>query len=64
MDVTRERVRQLVESYGYTLEDFDEYASGKTLPALTIHDECVRLLGRLDETKLRAVHALLVGFVT
>ena len=64
MDISKARIRQLVESYGYSMQDFDEYAAGKPLPVLSIKDECFCLIDRLDETKLRAVHALLVGFVS
>ena len=63
MDISKARIRQLVECYGYTMQDFDEYTAGKPLPVLSIKDECFCLIDRLDETKLRAVHALLSGFV-
>jgi transcriptional regulator with XRE-family HTH domain len=64
MDVSRERLQHMIESYGYTVKDFDEYAEGKPLPVLCIKDECFCLIDRLDETKLRAVHALLVSFAS
>ena len=64
MNISAKRVRQLVECYGYKMEEFDEYVAGKPLPVLSIKDECFCLIDRLDETKLRAVHALLVGFVS
>lgn len=41
MDVSPDRVRQVVESYGYAMQDFNEYAGGKPLPTLSIKDECV-----------------------
>lgn len=64
MDMKPGRMRQIVESYGYTMEEFEEYAGGKPLPTLSIKDECFCLIERLDESKLRAVHALLVGFIS
>ena len=64
MDISPERLRQLVESYAYTMQDFDDYKGGKPLPVLSIKDECICLIDRLDETKLRAVHALLASFVS
>ena len=64
MEVSSDRVRQLVESYGYTMPEFEEYAGGRPLPTLSIKDECFCLIERLDETKLRAVHAMLVSFVS
>jgi transcriptional regulator with XRE-family HTH domain len=64
MDISPARLRQLVASYGYTMQEFEEFASGKPLPVLSIKDECFSLIDRLEEAKLRAVHALLVGFVS
>ena len=64
MDISTDRIRQLVENYGYTMQDFEEYTAGKPLPVLSIKDECYCLIDRLDETKLRAVHALLTGFIS
>lgn len=64
MDIKPERIRQLVESYAYTIQEFEEFAGGKPLPVLSIKDECFSLIDRLDDMKLRAVHAMLVSFVS
>lgn len=62
MDLSTERIRVLVESYGYSASEFEEFMSGKDIPILSIKEECFSLLEQLDETKLRAVHGMLVGF--
>jgi transcriptional regulator with XRE-family HTH domain len=64
MDISATRIAQLVESYGYTMQDFSEYLAGKPLPMLSIKAECVGLLDRIDDTKLKAVHAVLTSFVS
>ncbi len=64
MDLQLDRVCLLVACYGYTMPEFEEYVRGKPLPVLSLKDECISLLDRIDEAKLRAVHAVLVGFVS
>jgi predicted transcriptional regulator len=64
MDVSSERVLELVRLYGYSDTEFHEFMAGKPIPILSIKDECVQLLDRIDETKLRTVHAVLLGFTT
>lgn len=64
MDLSAGKIRQLVESYGHTMVEFEEYAGGKPLPVLSLKDECFSLIDRLDENRLRAVHALLTGFAS
>jgi transcriptional regulator with XRE-family HTH domain len=63
MGVSRERALQLIAIYGYEERDLDEFLAGKPLPILSVKDECIQLLDRIDETKLRAVHAVLQSFV-
>ena len=63
MEYSPERVRALVESYCYTMDEFEEYLGGKPLPVLSIKDECYSLIDRLDDAKLHAVHALLKSFI-
>ncbi len=63
-DVLPERIFQIVESYGYTMEDFEEFKNGHPMPVLSLKDESYQLIDRLDESKLRAVHAMLTGFVS
>ena len=62
MEVSAARIRLLVESYGFTLLEFEEFMAGKPIPALSIKEECFSLIDQLEENKLRAVHGMLVGF--
>jgi transcriptional regulator with XRE-family HTH domain len=64
LDIPKERVQQLVHLYGYTLTQFEEFVGGKPIPVLDVKDECIGILDRIDESKLRAVHAVLVSFVS
>ncbi len=64
MDISEARLADFLRAYGYSRREFDEYVYGKPLPVISVRDECIGLLGRIDETKLRAVHAVLVSFVS
>jgi transcriptional regulator with XRE-family HTH domain len=64
LDLSPERICRLVEAYGFPMEDFKKFESGVPLPILSIKDECINLLGRIDDAKLKAVHAVLTGFVS
>jgi transcriptional regulator with XRE-family HTH domain len=63
MDVSPARLEQFLRVYGYTRQEYDEYLGGKAIPVISVRDECVSLLGKIDEVKLRAVHAVLASFV-
>ena len=63
LDIPDSRIEQLVGIYGRTIEEFNAYRGGKPIPVLNLKDECIGLLDRIDETKLRAVHAVLESFV-
>jgi transcriptional regulator with XRE-family HTH domain len=62
MGISEARLERLIKFYGYTLGDFEEFLSGRPLPVINLKDECVSLLEKIDETKLKAVHAVLVSF--
>lgn len=63
MDITPARLEQFLTAYKYTSEEFEEYRAGKAIPVMSVRDECIGLLDRIDEVKLRAVHAVLASFV-
>lgn len=63
-DIVERRIRELVESYGWEMAEFDEFLAGKPIPVLDIKRDCVDMLDRIGEAKLRAVHAVLLGFVS
>ena len=63
MDISQCRIETLVKAYGYSMDDFLEFADGKELP-VNHRDECISLLDQIDDVKLRAVYAVLTSFVT
>ncbi len=62
MDISRARVETLVKVYGYTMDDFLEFAEGKEIP-INHRDECISILSEIDEVKLRAVYSMLSSFL-
>jgi len=62
MDVSRARIETLVEGYGYTLDDYFEYLDRKDAP-IHVRDECLSILRQLDDSRIQAVHAVLVNFM-
>lgn len=62
MDISPARLEQFLKAYGYTRPEYDEYINGKPIPVISVRDECISLLGKIDETKLRAVYAVLASF--
>jgi transcriptional regulator with XRE-family HTH domain len=64
MDISQLRLGQFLVVYGFTKQEFDEFVAGKEIPIISIKDECVGLLDRIGEAKLRTVHAVLVGFIS
>ncbi|MCC7441891.1 MAG: helix-turn-helix domain-containing protein [Bdellovibrionales bacterium] len=64
MDLGEERIRRQLVAYCSSREEFDEYVRGKPIPLMSIREECVSLLGQLDEAKLRAVYSVLLGFTS
>ncbi len=64
MAISEDRLNGFLEIYGFTREEFDAFISGKTaIPAVSMRDECFTLVNRLDESKLKAVHAMLTSFL-
>jgi hypothetical protein len=46
------------------MAEFEEFMTGKPIPILNLKKECITLLDRIDDAKLRAVQAVLMGFVS
>lgn len=59
MDISRERLKSMVEAYGFTMDDYLDFTEGKELP-INFRDECHTIVRQLEEPQLRAVHAILV----
>jgi transcriptional regulator with XRE-family HTH domain len=62
MDISRARLETMIRVYGYSMDEFLEYIEGKERP-INHRDECIRLLGEIDDLKLRAVHSILTSFL-
>ena len=62
MDVSRARIQTLLQAYQFTAEEYLEFFDGSPVP-MSLRDECIGILKQLDESKLQAVHAVLVNFV-
>ena len=62
MDVSPERLKQFLDLYDYKQKEFDEYMNGKKAAIIGLKGECIRLIERLDETQLQAIHGVLLGF--
>lgn len=61
MDISPKRLDQFLKVYNYSQEELEEYLEGKPIP-INVKDDCISLLNQIDETKLRAVHAVLMSF--
>ena len=62
MDVSRKRIETLVTAYGYTLDDYFELLERRN-PPIHVRDECLSIIKQLDDSRLQAVHAVLVNFM-
>lgn len=63
MDISKLRLKQFLNAYAYTMEEYEEYMRGRPIPTLELKGECINMLQRLDEVKLKTVHSVLVDFV-
>jgi transcriptional regulator with XRE-family HTH domain len=64
MDLPKERVPQLLALYGYTPAEYEEFVMGKSLPVLNMRDECEQMIARIESPKLKALHAVLLSFLS
>ncbi|MCM0605940.1 MAG: helix-turn-helix transcriptional regulator [Xanthomonadaceae bacterium] len=64
VDLTSERIETFLGLYKYSNGEFQEFLNGKQIPVLDLKYECLMLLEKIDDTKLRTVHAVLLGFVS
>ncbi len=63
MEVAPDRLKQFLTTYGYSRSEFDEYLNGKPLPVLNIRDECGQIVGKIPDSKLQMLHAVLLSFL-
>ncbi len=65
MEIPDSRLKCLLEFYGFSDSEFQEYFNGKPIPIVSIKDECILLIDQIpNEEKLRAVHTILKSFVS
>lgn len=63
MDIPEPRLKCLLDFYGFSAHDFQEYLNGMPIPIISIKDECILLIDQIpNEEKLRAVHTILKSF--
>ncbi len=55
------RIAHIVQSYGFTIEDFESYMRAEIL-VTEVQDECISIIRGLSEKNLKAVHPLLLNF--
>jgi transcriptional regulator with XRE-family HTH domain len=58
------RVPELLSLYGYSSAEYEEHVMGKSLPVLNIRDECEQMIARIESPKLKALHAVLLSFLS
>jgi transcriptional regulator with XRE-family HTH domain len=64
MDVSVERLDQLLECYGYSREEFVRLCKQpEKLPMLNVRDECIELLHHIDDSKLFGLYTMLKNFI-
>lgn len=61
-DIRPEIVIQLLNLYGYTLEEYLAMCAGKTELPQSLRRECMEIIKRLDDDKLRTVKTILNTF--
>ena len=64
MNLPKARVPELVTGYGYSMTEYEEFVNGKPLPFSDLRDECEQIVQRMDSTRLKTLHAVLVSFTS
>lgn len=61
-DLHPEIVTRLLTNYGYTYEQFMSMSSGKIELPQSLRRECLEIIKRIDEEKLKTVRTILLSF--
>jgi transcriptional regulator with XRE-family HTH domain len=61
IELETRRITHIVESYGYTMKDFEYHLNSETF-VTEIQDDCINIIKKLSEEKLKAVYPLLSTF--
>ena len=64
MDLDERKIMRLVTAYGFTRPEYEAMLAGTEVPFTDLKDECIALIDRIDQEKLKTVLAILRGFVT
>jgi transcriptional regulator with XRE-family HTH domain len=62
INIPRDRIEHIVKTYGFTIEKFDELLLDNKILRHEMRDKCLDVIHNLEESKLQAVHGMLVGF--
>jgi transcriptional regulator with XRE-family HTH domain len=61
-NLPKNRIGAMVQAYGYTIEQFREFMSGKVVPT-NLRDECLELIRVMDESKLQPIHIMITAMM-
>lgn len=63
MDLDEAKISRLIEAYGFARREYETLLASGEVPYTNIKDECIALIDRIDDEKLKTVLAVLRGFV-
>ena len=61
MDVSEERLAQFLVAYKCSMNEFNALMADQQIPIFSVKEECIVLLRKLEESKLRTVHTVIVA---
>lgn len=62
-DINTSTIIKFCEAYGYSLEEFNSLKSGNLILPEHTRSECIKMINRLDDQKLKTVKAFLNTFL-
>jgi len=61
INIPRDRIEHIVNTYGFTMEQFDKLLLDEQPMRHEMRDVCLDIIHSLDETKLLAIHGMLIS---
>lgn len=61
IELPHSRIQHIVESYGFKMKDFEHHKGSEKL-ITDLHEECIEIIKKIDNTKLNAVYSVLLSF--
>lgn len=61
IELRKSRIKHIVTSYGFSMKDFEGHKSSKVL-ITDLQEDCINIIKKIDQTKLNAVHSILLSF--